>query len=81
MEVTMQVINFFIKGLVPATISPNKDGSGSSECKSVMWFAARYEVKSKLAYFLRDGGVTIGSPITLSDSMLEGVLAMDKSKV
>jgi len=77
----MQVINFFIKGLVPATISPNKDGSGSSECKSVMWFAARYEVKSKKAYFLRQAGTVIGSPITLSDSMLEGVLAMDKSKV
>ena len=77
----MQVINFFIKGLVPATISSNKDGSDPKGCKSVQWFAARYEVKSKKAYFLRDGGLTVGSPITLSDTMLEGVLTMDKVKV
>ena len=77
----MQVINFFIKGLVNATISPNSDGSNSSEVKSVRWFAARYEVKSKKCYFLRNGGTEVGKAITPSDSMLEGVLAMDKTKI
>tara|TARA_R100000995_G_C3440350_1_gene102977 strand:- start:451 stop:684 length:234 start_codon:yes stop_codon:yes gene_type:complete len=77
----MQVINFFIKGLVNADISANADGSGSTQVKSVRWFAARYEVKSKKAYFLRNGGTEVGKAITLSESMTEGILAMDKTKV
>jgi|8_EtaG_2_1085327.scaffolds.fasta_scaffold194984_1 hypothetical protein len=77
----MQVINFFIKGLVNANVSASRDGSNPQDCKQVQWFAARYEVKSKKAYFLRDGGTTIGKSITLSESMTECVLAMDKTKV
>tara|TARA_R100000781_G_scaffold110550_1_gene76073 strand:- start:184 stop:417 length:234 start_codon:yes stop_codon:yes gene_type:complete len=77
----MQVINFFIKGLVNANVSASRDGSNPQDCKQVQWFAARYEVKSGKAYFLRDGGTTIGKAITLSDSMKECVLAMDKTKV
>ena len=77
----MQVINFFVKGLVPATIAADAKGNGALECKKVQWFAARYEVKSKKAYFLRESGTVVGSPISLSDTMLEGVLSMETTKV
>jgi|TARA_R100001530_G_scaffold91548_1_gene63604 hypothetical protein len=77
-----QVINFFVKGIQKTTIShdPKVDSNGKS-VEGVRWFAARYEVATKECYFLRDGGLTKGSAITLTDSYETEVLAMPKSTI
>jgi len=78
----MKVINFYVKGIQKTTIShdPKVDAEGKS-VEGVRWFAARYELKSKECYFLRDGGLTKGSAITLTDSYRDEVLAMPQSTI
>ena len=72
----MKVINFFVKGVAKTTISATKDGANPSEFDGVRWFAAQYNIATKEAYFLREGGTVVGASITLSEPMLAGVLKM-----